>query len=133
MNIKKLEQDILTSDFEEVKELTDKEKKDNAINDLYLYIETAFETQGYYIFETLLNNKNHIVNSIISDNNINNNSDIIYLKKQFDIIYKRLKKQAKDKWNIELKYIQWKTEGICWLIFLSFILTTFIIILAIIL
>lgn len=121
MKIQEFENELLNSDFEEVKELTDKEKKANALNELYCKIEQYFDGYGVYAYNYLLNNKNELLAFIYNNNNIEDIETMIYLKKQFDLIAKRLYNQEKKKRQCTIENIAIYTQCTFWIMFIFII------------
>lgn len=121
MKIQDFENELLNSDFEEVKELTDKEKKANALNELYCKMEQYFDSYGVYAYNYLLNNKNEFLAFVYANNNIEDIEIMIYLKKQFDLIVKRLYNQEKKKNQYTIENIAIYTQCTFWIMFIFII------------
>lgn len=100
------------------------ERKQKAINDLYNYISREFKN-GYYNYIDLLNNKDVIIQEILSKYDIVNEKDIMQIYNKYDSFYSRLKNQANELRKQKIKNDAVLVEIIGWIIIVIFLFMFF--------
>lgn len=105
---------------EEEKILNIKERKNQALNDLYTYIEYEL-SKNYYNYVDLLNNKKSIIQAFLEKYNITDDNDILYIYTKYDSFYRRLKNQAKELHKLKMQGLTVTVEVVLWLIFFGFL------------
>lgn len=99
------------------------ERKQKLLNELYNYI-SAVLNNNYYNYIDLLNDKDIIIQQLLSKYNITEEKDIAQIYSKFDAFYRRLKNQANEARKFNIKKTAMITELIGWAI-IAFVILWF--------